>query len=762
MVSLRSLLTIPFILQTVGIVGLVGYLSDRSGQEAIADLAHQLMETTAEQVDIRLDQFLQQPQRLLSLNKLAVERGTLDLNDWEGLYELFWQQNQFFDSLTGIEYASSTGEFIGVGRERNGTISHPDALLKVEFQGKAPGTLKYFLVDELGKVQKLLHTVPNWDARKRPWYQQAVEQNRQTWTTVYPFVGFPLAATNAVVPVYQGGELRGIFQSTVILSHISQFLEQLDFSPNGQVFIMERSGDLIASSSGEDVYLVSGTPEQRQLMRVNILNSSNPIIQEIGQALQREFKSWEQIKTVHSFEFVKPHSSKLQNNNVLQRFIRPQAQYFGEIIPYQDQYGLDWLIVTVVPASDFMGEIDANVHRTILLCGLALMGSLGIGIITAQYLTRPLVNLSQAAQELAEGNLKQRLPVSSVTEVEAVSHSFQTMASQLSHYFADLKNSEQKFSTFLDSVPVGVSVFDGSGKRLLMNRKGQEILQSGHIDTNLSNFSNAYQIYLRQTQELYPHEQLPLMRAMRGEIVYADDLDLIRTDEETGEKRRIPLEVYGTPVKDEAGKIIYVITAYQDITERRQAEQLSRNYQQDLEHQVAEKTVALTEAQRIAGVGSWEYDLIANEVIWSNQLYRIYEAEDQAPVARPDLYIQQIHPSDQQRFQQTVVKAVKAAQSFDTDLTIITQTGKTRYIQAKGQPIFNAEGQMVKFVGTIANITERKQAELALKASEAKFYTLFHRNPAPSCIATLAEGRYLAVNHQFTQFYGTHIPHFVL
>ncbi|MGB3535651.1 MAG: PAS domain S-box protein [Microcoleaceae cyanobacterium] len=746
-VSLRSLLTIPFLLQTVSIVGLVGYLSYRSGKSAVTNLAYQLMDTTVDKVEIHLDQFLQEPHRLLGLNQLAVQRGDLDLNDLEAMYERFWQQHQIFNGITTLEYQSIIGEYIAVGHDKQGIIfPAAGSFLRIEMMEKAPGTRKIFLVDQSAQPQQLLQTLPNWDIRKRPPFQRAIKQNRPGWTEVFPFLNIPMVAITAVAPVYQAGELRGVFSSALVLSDIGQFLKQLEFSPNGEVFIIEPNGDLIVTSSGQDQYKILGSGKQRQLERVNISNISNPVFQQAATALQTKFGALNQIQNTTRFEFVVSEPSR--------------SQYFARVTVYRDQYGLNWLIVTVVPASDFTGEIDANINRTILLCTLALIGSLIIGIITAKYLSRPLTRLSQAAKDLAEGQLKTHISPSVITEVATVYHSFLSMADQLSLSFESLKKSEQKFATLLDSVPTGVSVFDAEGKILLINRKGQEFLEQGVIQTNPDHLSATYQIYVSQTQQLYPPQQLPVVRAMQGETVYADDLDLILHKGKTAEKR-IPLEVYATPVKDENGNIIYVISTFHDITDRRKAEQLSLNYQQDLERIVAEKTAALTEAQRTSHVGSWEYNLITEEVIWSEELYRIYEVENLTPVPRPDLTIQQIHPNDAQKLNQALLKVKINRISVDIDIKIITQKRNNRYVNVKIKPIYSERKILIKMVGTVADITERKQAELALKASENKFLTLFQYNPVPSFIMGLAEQQILQVNDQFLKFYGARITQII-
>jgi PAS domain S-box-containing protein len=176
---------------------------------------------------------------------------------------------------------------------------------------------------------------------------------------------------------------------------------------------------------------------------------------------------------------------------------------------------------------------------------------------------------------------------------------------------------------------------------------------------------------------------------------------------------------------------IYAIKAFQDIRERHQTAQSLQNDQQKLERDVAEKTQALRQSeaklkaiQRIAQVGSWEFDPGKGVVLWSEEIYRIYEADPETPVSMPDQIIQHIHPNDQDCCHQEIVRHIHQAQPFDTDLRIITQTGKTRYIQIKGEPIANGQGDIMQWVGTVADITARKQIEIELQESHNQFQRL--------------------------------------
>ena len=85
----------------------------------------------------------------------------------------------------------------------------------------------------------------------------------------------------------------------------------------------------------------------------------------------------------------------------------------------------------------------------------------------------------------------------------------------------------------------------------------------------------------------------------------------------------MPLEVHGAPVFDADGHIVYAIVAFQDIRERREVERLTTRYQKELEWEVAYKTAALEEAQRIAQTGSWELDLTTQQMTWTQQMFRL-------------------------------------------------------------------------------------------------------------------------------------------
>jgi signal transduction histidine kinase len=113
--------------------------------------------------------------------------------------------------------------------------------------------------------------------------------------------------------------------------------------------------------------------------------------------------------------------------------------YYTEIIPYKDEFGLDWLIVLTVPKSDFMTEINANTKTTIILCLLALIVATAIAIFTSRLITKPIIALSQASKAISEGHLEQKVEIKGIKELNILAQSFNKMAQQILKSFQDLQ-----------------------------------------------------------------------------------------------------------------------------------------------------------------------------------------------------------------------------------------------------------------------------------------------------------------------------------
>ncbi len=151
-----------------------------------------------------------------------------------------------------------------------------------------------------------------------------------------------------------------------------------------------------------------------------------------------------------------------------------------------------------------------------------------------------------------------------------------------------LYESERRLAQFLEAVPVGVFVIDANTQPYYANQTAQKILGKGIVTTvTLAQLTEIYQVYLAGTELLYPIEQQPIMRALNGETVTVDDMEIRQAN------KIIPLEVSATPVFDEKGQIVYAIAVFADITQRKRAEAERIRFTQEL----AFKNTALQQAK---------------------------------------------------------------------------------------------------------------------------------------------------------------------
>ena len=142
---------------------------------------------------------------------------------------------------------------------------------------------------------------------------------------------------------------------------------------------------------------------------------------------------------------------------------------------------------------------------------------------------------------------------------------------------AKLHDNENRLMQFLEAMPVGVGVLNAEGKVYYINKKAKEIFGKGVVsDIPAEQLSEVYQLYQAGTIQNCPIENLPIIRALRGETSVADDLEVRDGD------KVIPLEIQATPIYDKDGKIVYGINTLQDITERKQAEAERQKFIEEL------------------------------------------------------------------------------------------------------------------------------------------------------------------------------------
>ncbi|MEO1402374.1 MAG: ATP-binding protein [Cyanobacteria bacterium J06635_1] len=423
---LRAVLVIPFILQIAAAVGLTGYFSLRNGQRAVNDVASQLRSEIANRIEERLADHAEIPHLLNQINAAAVRRGELRTQD--ALSELYlWEQIQYLDDITWLYLGGErSGSFLGV------TQTADDEYLAVINDSSSGFNGHYYTLDEFGDRNELVRVTPvDYDARTRPWYQTAVEAEKGVWSDIYPAFGLPQLILSAVLPVYDSdGTLLGVTGVDLSLDDISEFLQSLSIGESGQAFIMESSGLMVASSTGEKPY--RNGPDTQNLERIAAAESQDPLTQATAAFLTEQldldqFEGHQQL----NFQF-------------------DQQRQFIQLSSFEDQRGIHWLTVVVLPEADFMAQIWANTRTTIWLCLAALAIAAGFGFFTTRWIIRPILRLSRVSQVMAQQvstpraqTVDQRIGTLGIRELDVLGQSFNQMADQLRLSFGTLSTNNE-------------------------------------------------------------------------------------------------------------------------------------------------------------------------------------------------------------------------------------------------------------------------------------------------------------------------------
>ena len=277
-------------------------------------------------------------------------------------------------------------------------------------------------MDAQGEPAKLLTTVPDFDARTRPWYTRAVVEGQAVWSAAYVlFTGQDMAIA-ASRPVFDTqGQLLGVVSVDLFLSHLNSFLSDLKFGDTGQGFIMKRSGWLIASSLSDPLFLPSenGQSFPRRLLAGE---SQNILVRKAAEAMLNRFGQYLAISGTAQLEY------DIEGE-----------RHFLLVSPVQDSAGLDWLVVAVVPEADFMSRINHLNRTTIVLIVVAMIFAVICGVVAANWISHPITRLTRSARDMAQGMGRQTVSENRpIAEIGELTRSFNKMAGQLQQMLDEL------------------------------------------------------------------------------------------------------------------------------------------------------------------------------------------------------------------------------------------------------------------------------------------------------------------------------------
>ena len=558
---LRVVLIVLFVGQIVGVVGLVGYLSFRNGQKAVNELATQLRHEVTARIEQELQSYFEIPHEINRLNASAFARGMLDVEGASFGESQLYQQMRIAPTIA-LAYCGSAqqGEFFGVLR------SPETGALQLTYSNPATQNLRrYYGLDIRGERTSFLWQADTiYDSRQRPWFKAAALAERPQWTDIYIAFTTGLPNITASQPVYDrsGKDVLGVCAADVVLpEEFRTFLQSLQIGQTGQAFVLDRQGQLISNSTDEPLMVKDGDTVTPLLA----INSSDQLVQETARYLTQRFDGFT--------DFTEAQQLQLQLNGKRQ---------FLEVLPFQDGFGLDWLIVVVVPETDFMGQINANTRNTILLCGLALLIAIVLSVLTARRITRSLLRVSQASDRLAQGHLDQQVKSSFIAEIDTLANSFNKMTRQLNQSFEALRIAEENYRSIFENALEGIFQSSPEGRFINVNPALANIYGYNSPQEMLDSITNiGTQLYVDPERRADFQEKINQQDSISGfqYQCYCKDGSIIWT------------QIHARIVRASSGQVLYYEGIVQDITERKRRED-------ELKRQLAELKIEIDQQQR--------------------------------------------------------------------------------------------------------------------------------------------------------------------
>jgi diguanylate cyclase (GGDEF)-like protein/PAS domain S-box-containing protein len=201
---------------------------------------------------------------------------------------------------------------------------------------------------------------------------------------------------------------------------------------------------------------------------------------------------------------------------------------------------------------------------------------------------------------------------------------------------------------------------------------------------------------------------------------------------------RFPVLLSVTAIYDKDGVIAGFLGIAMDVSERNAAEAAVRD-----------SADRLNEAQRIAQVGSWDLDLVSNKLIWSDEIFRIFEIDPNRFGASYEAFLNAIHPDDREKVNQAYTRSLTARAPYEIAHRLLMADGRIKWVNERCETFYDEEGRALRSSGTVQDVTGRRQAE-----EDLRLYASVFEHSGEAILISDSTNHILAVNPAFSRMTG--------
>lgn len=295
-----------------------------------------------------------------------------------------------------------------------------------------------------------------------------------------------------------------------------------------------------------------------------------------------------------------------------------------------------------------------------------------------------------------------------------------------------LKDQSHLLDSIVQNIPNMVFLKRASDLRFeLFNKAGERLLG---YDRNDLMGKNDYDFFTREQADFF-------VRADREVLNSHEILEIPEEAISCRDGTQKILHTFKIGLFGSDGKPTHLLGISVDITEQKQSEAA-----------LVQSQYRLSEAQRIARLGSWQLDLVNNKLDWSDEIYRIFEIDRDSFGARYEDFLDAIHPDDRAQVNEAFTESVKNRQPYHSSHRLLMKDGRIKYVVERCETAYDDRGNPIQSNGTVHDITELMQAEVSLRASEEKLRTILDNVDAYIYLKDTA-GNYLFANRKVRELW---------
>ena len=303
-----------------------------------------------------------------------------------------------------------------------------------------------------------------------------------------------------------------------------------------------------------------------------------------------------------------------------------------------------------------------------------------------------LKRLAFTAELFSKGDLSARILVKTEDELGQLGRSFNRMASEMQQTNTAIRQSEERNSELIENANGIIFTIDLTGKFTSLNRVGER----------LTGFTLAEVLQMNLSNVISPKD-IDNVRARMAKIAKGEKLPNFELEISGKNGIKLILDINSRLILQDSTPI-GIQGIGRDITERRR-----------IEEALIARELRLKEAQAIAHLGSWEWDIINNEIAWSDELYRVFGLEPQQFAGTYEAFLERIHPGDRELVGSLIANSLSTHKMLDFDSRIVLPDGTLRYMRSNGYVTLGENGTPIRMTGTGQDVTESKRIEEELE-----------------------------------------------